>query len=77
MTNDQDMLHKVQAYRKVVLLYEGLHAEINKLIMAHGGGTENMSSDDLKRYRELAHKRDELMNEMRYLEQQLLDEDNL
>lgn len=75
MGDEQDMLFKVQKYRTVVLIYEGLHEQINKLIMANGGMTENMSRDDFQRYRELAQKRDEVLNEMRYLETLLLDED--
>lgn len=77
MGEEQDILFKVQKYRTVVLIYEGLHEQINKLIMQHGGMTENMSSDDLQRYRELAQKRDEVLNEMRYLESLLMDEDVL
>lgn len=64
-------LHQVQRYRKMVLLYEALDEEIDQLIMAHGGGTERMSEADLTRYRELARKRDEVLNEMRILEQEL------
>jgi hypothetical protein len=75
MNNNEEMLHKVQNYRKIVLIYEGLHARINKLIMENGGGTEKMSPADLQLYRQLATQRDEVMNEMRVLEMQLLDED--
>ena len=64
-------LHQVQRYRKMVLLYEALDEEIDQLIMANGGGTEHMSETDLARYRELARKRDEVLNEMRILEQEL------
>jgi hypothetical protein len=74
--NGSDVLHQVQAYRKIVLLYEALDEEIDKLIMEHGGVSENLSPDDLARYRDLARKRDEILNEMRILEQKLLDDDS-
>jgi hypothetical protein len=69
-----DTLHQVQNYRKLVLLYEAVQQEINALIHAAGGATEKMSAADRARYRELARRRDELQNDMRYLEQQLLDD---
>jgi|FLYN01.1.fsa_nt_gi hypothetical protein len=75
--DERSALHQVQKYRKMVLLYEALDEEIDELIMANGGGTENMSEADLARYRELARKRDEVLNEMRILEQELhLDDSN-
>ena len=37
---DRDAIHQVQQYRKVVLVYEALDKEIDKLIMANGGHTE-------------------------------------
>lgn len=63
--------HRVQEYRKLVLIYEGLDEQIDTLIMKHGGGTEKMPPDVLTRYRELARKRSEILNEMRILEHQL------
>lgn len=68
-------LHEVQEYRKLVLLYEAIQKKINELITTSGGGTEQMSDPDRQRYRELAGQRDELQNEMRILEQRLLNED--
>lgn len=69
--NEQDALNQVQAYRKLVLLYEALDSEIDALIMAHGGSSEQMTDADRLRYRDLAQKRDEIQNEMRLLEQEL------
>lgn len=74
---DNDILQQVQYYRKVVLMYEALDEEIDSLIMAHGGMSEKMPSEDLRRYRELARQRDELLNEMRTIEQKLLADDEL
>jgi hypothetical protein len=72
---DDNMLDQVKNYREIVLTYEKLNAEIDKLLSEHGGGTEKMPEGEIERYRELARKRDETLNEMRVLEQQLLDED--
>jgi uncharacterized heparinase superfamily protein len=74
-TATRQTLHSVQAYRKLVLLYEALDAEIDKLIMAHGGHSEDMPPEDLQRYRDLAHKRDDLQNQMREMEQSLALDD--
>jgi hypothetical protein len=76
MDDEKDStLDKVQRYREIVLQYEELDSEIDRLIMASDGKPENMPREDLLRYRNLAHKRDELQNEMRWLESQLLDDD--
>lgn len=72
----RNVLHEVQEYRKIVLMYEATDAEIDKLIMAHGGASEKMSPDDMERYRRLARQRDELLNEMRLLERRLLSEED-
>lgn len=74
MPNGDEMLDKVEIYRKIVLNYERLNQEINQLLSTHGG-TEQMSAEDLNHYRELARQRDEALNEMRWLELELLDED--
>ncbi len=74
--DDRDALHQVQNYRKIVLLYEAVQEEINALITASGGNTEKMPDMDRTKYRELADRRDELQNEIRYLEQQLLSDED-
>ena len=76
MTDDKNILARVQNYRKVVLIYEGLNKVIDKLLMDNDGGTENMSPEDLERYRKMARQRDELLGEIRHLEQQLLDNED-
>lgn len=75
MPGNDDMMDKVQSYQNVVLVYERLNGEINQLLTANNGATENMTKEDVARYRELARQRDEALNEMRILEKQLLDED--
>jgi hypothetical protein len=71
-----DSFDKVRRYRELVLRYEKLDEVIDALIMAAGGVPDKMSPDDRERYRELARQRDELQNEMRWLEQQLMEEDD-
>lgn len=68
-------LNRVQTYRELVLRYEALHAQINSLLHAHQGASEHMSPDELTHYRQLARQRDELFNEMRWMEQELLSDD--
>jgi hypothetical protein len=74
-TKTREQLRDVQDYRKLVLLYEAVDAEIDKLIMEHGGHSEHMPDADFARYRELAHRRDELQNEIRATEQRLLGDE--
>lgn len=74
--NSDELSSQVQNYRQLVLRYEALDEEIDALIMKHGGTSEKMPDDDLRHYRELARQRDELLNDMRLMEHQLLlDED--
>lgn len=68
-------LYQVQRYRELVLRYEALDAEIDELIMSYGGKMEQMPHEALTRYRALARERDDVQNEMRQLEQLLLDDD--
>ncbi len=73
--DNNNVLHDVQRYRKLVLIYEALDKQIDELIMSYGGGTANMPSEAFERYRELARQRDEMQNEIRLLEQQLMNDD--
>ena len=75
MQQNEDMMRKVEAYRDAVLRYEKLHAEVNALIRAHAGESQNMSAESRARYRELARQRDEAMNDVLWLEQQLQDDE--
>lgn len=69
--DNQNPLELVQQYQKLVEIYEALDEKIDNLIMANKGGTEHMSADDLKQYREWADQRSEVLNDMRMLEHQL------
>lgn len=73
--NGNDTHSRVDLYRQIVLEYERINAEI-AILFARGGGSDKMTDADRDRYRELSHRRDELQNEMRMLEQQLLDDDS-
>jgi hypothetical protein len=70
----EDVKARIQAYRTIVEEYERLDNEIDALITRNGGQSKNMSSTDLDLYRELARKRRDILNEMRLLERDLLDE---
>lgn len=77
MQDDNNSAYQlVQKYQELVLLYESLDKEIDGLIMAHGGGSENMPPETLAEYRHLARRRDDVQNEMRELEHELsIDEE--
>lgn len=66
---------QVRNYQQLVLRYEALNLEIHRLLEAHGGVTEHLPPAELTRYRGLARQRDEALNEMRWLEHLLMDED--
>jgi hypothetical protein len=66
-----DTQHSVQFYQVYVMQYEKLDEEIDQLIMDNGGTSDKMPPEALVRYRQLARKRDEVLNEMRRLEKRL------
>jgi uncharacterized protein (DUF885 family) len=66
-----DTLHSIQFYQVYVMQYEKLDEEIDQLIMDNGGTSEKMPAEARDRYRQLARKRDEVLNEMRRLEKRL------
>lgn len=69
--SEKDQLALVARYRQVVEAYEALDARIDDLIMAKGGKSEDMSSEDRRLYQHWARQRNEMLNEMRLLERQL------
>ena len=66
-----DTLHNLQFYQAFVQEYEKLDEEIDQLIMDNGGKSEKMPPEVRQLYWELARKRDDVLNEMRRLEQRL------
>jgi hypothetical protein len=65
---------KAHEYEQAVLAYEKLDSEVDALLTAHGGHSENMTPAEFAHYRELAERRDLAYNTMKLLERQLLDE---
>ncbi len=63
-----DNLTQAQHYQNLVLAYEELDKKIDALMESVGGHTENMSPEDLQRYRQLAAERDELYNQIKEIE---------
>lgn len=68
-------IHQVQLYRQLVLEYEALDEQVDALLARHQGSTEKMSDDDFDSYRQLAHQRDYVYNQMKALEQILLGDE--
>jgi ElaB/YqjD/DUF883 family membrane-anchored ribosome-binding protein len=73
--NNNDMMQQVAAYRAKAADYEKLQQKINNLLSQHNHNTEAMSNASLNQYQTLARQRDETLNDLRWLEQQLLDDD--
>ena len=69
-------LSQVQRYQNYVLEYEALDEEIDGLLSKYNGATEKMPDEEYQRYRELAHRRDYVYNQIRALENQIFDDDN-
>ncbi|MBN1202763.1 MAG: hypothetical protein JXJ20_12995 [Anaerolineae bacterium] len=68
-------MDKVQEYRKLVIEYETLDEEIDKLFASHNGAAEQMSNEDYEHYRKLARSRDDVHNQLKALERQILLDD--
>ncbi|MFN7208824.1 MAG: hypothetical protein ACK4P1_00330 [Aggregatilineales bacterium] len=69
-----DELAQVRAYQEFVLHYEALDEQIDQLLQAAGGRSEDLSDEAYVRYRELAALRDLAYNRMMELGSRLLDE---
>jgi hypothetical protein len=74
--DDPGDVSQVQEYQRLVLEYEALDEQIDVLLERHHGAAEKMSPDDLKQYRELARRRDDIYNQMKALEQQIFQDDD-
>ena len=66
-----EQLALVQRYQALVETYEALDRRIDALVSASRVPRDEMSAADLHQHRELARQRDELLSDMRLLEQQL------
>lgn len=70
-TNEPDIKAKVERYKHLTEQYHALDERIDQLLAAHDGDADQMGDEIHRQYRELAHQRDEIVNEMRHLEQVL------
>lgn len=70
-----DMRQQVEEYHELVKRYHRLDEEIDSLLTAHHGHTENMSEEAMAQYRKLARERDDVFNAMRHMEQTLFVDD--
>ena len=76
MNGDDDTTKgQVERYRLLVLSYEKLDKEIDELIMSYGGGTEKMPPEALAHYRDLARQRTDVQNDILWLEQRLMGDE--
>lgn len=64
----------VSRYQQLLDRHQILSQMIEGLLQKHSGGPELMSMDELAQYRTIAQERDEIVNEMRLLEQELFDD---
>lgn len=64
----------ISRYQQLLDRYQVLSHIIEGLLQKHSGGPELMSMDELTQYRTVAQERDEIVNEMRLLEQELFDD---
>lgn len=69
-----NMLEQVTRYNELVQHYHELDEQIDTLLEVYQGHSENMTDDSRQTYRQLAHQRDDILNEMRELEQVLFSE---
>ncbi|MBK8134383.1 MAG: FAD-binding oxidoreductase [Chloroflexi bacterium] len=70
-----DLRADLNRYQELVRDYEALDQRIDDLLASYGGNVDQMSGQDKQHYRELFRQRDELLNDMRFLEQTLIDPD--
>ncbi len=71
-----ELREQVQRYQELMQRYHALDEEIDTLLTAHEGHTENMDQEAMKHYRTLARQRDEVHNAMREMEQTLFVDDD-
>lgn len=72
---DSALPDNIIRYQQLVAEYEALDREIDALLASYKGGLDKMDGADKQHYREMFRQRDELLNEMRVLEQELFDGD--
>lgn len=75
MTNEADFQEQIKRYDQLTQQYHALDEEIDALLATYDGDTDAMADEVHRQYRDLAHQRDEIVNEMRRLEQILFTDD--
>lgn len=68
------MRQQVTRYNELVQQYHALDEQIDDLLHAHQGHSQNMTDESRQQYRALARERDNIFNQMRTLEQELFAE---
>jgi hypothetical protein len=76
MPEQDDALKRVQEYEKLVLAYEALDEVIDAMLTQDRGQTEEMSVEELNRSREMFRERNEMLNQLRFMEHELMIEDD-
>lgn len=74
VNNTQDPAAKAHEYEQSVITYEKIDRQIDELLSARGGASQNLTDEDYVHYRELVDLRDLAYNRMKTLERALLDE---
>ncbi|GAB5489996.1 MAG: hypothetical protein Phog2KO_02110 [Phototrophicaceae bacterium] len=69
-----DMREQVTHYNELVQQYHALDEQIDDLIHAHDGHSENMTDESRQQYRQLARERDDLFSQMRTIERDLFSD---
>lgn len=69
--------NNVQEYRRLVLEYEALDEQIDALLEANGGHSENMSDAERQQYHALAEQRNALYNQIKMIEAMWDEDDTL
>lgn len=69
-----DAQEQAQHYQNLIAEYEGLSQQIQALLDANAGHTENLAEADMLKYRQLAKRRDELYDQIKSIEASWLDE---
>lgn len=72
-----DLRADLDRYQSLVRDYEALDERIDGLLASYGGNVDQMSAQDKQHYREMFRQRDEFLNDMRMLEQTLINPDDL
>lgn len=72
--NKETALEQLSLYRTAADNYEALKRQIDSLLSPYQGDADQMPPDERVQYKALARRRDEILTEMRWLEQQLLDD---